>query len=47
MADVVVEAEAAGLDEVWLGDEGPARDPVVTLAAAAPAHDAASGSGWP
>ena len=36
MADLVVEAEAAGLDEVWLGDEGPARDPLVTLAAAAP-----------
>ena len=36
LADVVVEAESAGLDEVWFGDEGPARDPVVTLAAAAP-----------
>ena len=36
MADVVVEAENAGLDELWLGDEGPARDPLVTLAAAAP-----------
>ena len=36
LADVIVEAESAGLDEVWLGDEGPARDPVVTLAAAAP-----------
>jgi 5,10-methylenetetrahydromethanopterin reductase len=28
-------AEALGLDEVWLGDEGPARDPFVLLAAAA------------
>ena len=27
LADVIVAAEAAGLDEVWLGDEGPARDP--------------------
>ena len=35
LADVIVAAEAAGLDEVWLGDEGPARDPLVTLAAAA------------
>jgi 5,10-methylenetetrahydromethanopterin reductase len=36
LADVIVDAEGAGLDEVWLGDEGPARDPLVTLAAAAP-----------
>jgi 5,10-methylenetetrahydromethanopterin reductase len=28
-------AEALGLDEVWLGDEGPARDPLSVLAAAA------------
>ena len=35
LADVMVAAEEAGLDEVWLGDEGPARDPLVTLAAAA------------
>jgi 5,10-methylenetetrahydromethanopterin reductase len=28
-------AEALGLDELWLGDEGPARDPFVLLAAAA------------
>ena len=28
-------AEAAGLDELWLGDEGPARDPFALLAAAA------------
>ena len=36
MADTIVQAEAAGLDEIWIGDEGPARDPLVTLAAAAP-----------
>ena len=35
LADMVVAAEAAGLDELWLGDEGPARDPLVILAAAA------------
>ncbi len=35
LADLVVAAEGAGLDELWLGDEGPARDPLVTLAAAA------------
>jgi len=28
-------AEAVGLDEIWLGDEGPARDPLSVLAAAA------------
>jgi 5,10-methylenetetrahydromethanopterin reductase len=28
-------AEALGLDELWLGDEGPARDPFAILAAAA------------
>jgi 5,10-methylenetetrahydromethanopterin reductase len=28
-------AEALGLDEVWLGDEGPARDPFALLAAGA------------
>lgn len=28
-------AEALGLDELWLGDEGPARDPFTLLAAAA------------
>ena len=28
-------AEVLGLDEVWLGDEGPARDPFALLAAAA------------
>jgi 5,10-methylenetetrahydromethanopterin reductase len=30
-------AEAAGLDEFWLGDEGPAREPFAVLAAAASA----------
>ena len=34
LADVIVAAAPAGLGEVWLGDEGPARDPLVTLAAA-------------
>jgi 5,10-methylenetetrahydromethanopterin reductase len=37
-ADLVaaaVRAEAAGLDEFWLGDEGPAREPFAVLAAAA------------
>jgi 5,10-methylenetetrahydromethanopterin reductase len=29
------QAEALGLDELWLGDEGPARDPFALLAAAA------------
>jgi 5,10-methylenetetrahydromethanopterin reductase len=33
----IVAAEAVGLGEVWLGDEGPARDPFALLAAAAPA----------
>jgi len=28
-------AESLGLDELWLGDEGPARDPFALLAAAA------------
>lgn len=32
-----VQAEAAGLDEFWLGDEGPAREPFAVLAAAATA----------
>jgi 5,10-methylenetetrahydromethanopterin reductase len=36
LTGVVVDGEQAGLDEVWLGDEGPARDPLVALAAAAP-----------
>jgi 5,10-methylenetetrahydromethanopterin reductase len=32
-----VQAEATGLDEFWLGDEGPAREPFAVLAAAATA----------
>jgi 5,10-methylenetetrahydromethanopterin reductase len=37
--DALVGAEAIGLDEVWVGDEGPARDPIALLAAAARATD--------
>lgn len=33
--DAVRAAERAGIDEVWLGDEGPAREPFAVLAAAA------------
>jgi 5,10-methylenetetrahydromethanopterin reductase len=33
------QAEAAGLDELWLGDEGPARDPFAILAGAAVVTD--------
>ncbi len=32
---LIVLAEELGLDEVWLGDEGPAREPFAVLAAAA------------
>jgi 5,10-methylenetetrahydromethanopterin reductase len=35
MVEFVEHAEAIGLDEIWLGDEGPARDPLPVLAAAA------------
>lgn len=35
IVDTIVAAEELALDEVWLGDEGPARDPFVLLAAAA------------
>jgi 5,10-methylenetetrahydromethanopterin reductase len=35
LVSAIVHAEAAGLDEVWLGDEGPAREPFTVLAAAA------------
>jgi 5,10-methylenetetrahydromethanopterin reductase len=35
LADAIVAAEAAGIGEVWLGDEGPARDPFTVLAMAA------------
>ena len=37
IVETIVAAEQLGLDEVWLGDEGPARDPFALLAAAAPA----------
>jgi 5,10-methylenetetrahydromethanopterin reductase len=35
LVDAVVRAEELGLDEVWIADEGIARDPMVVLAAAA------------
>jgi 5,10-methylenetetrahydromethanopterin reductase len=35
MVEYVQGAERLGLDEIWLGDEGPARDPLAVLAAAA------------
>jgi 5,10-methylenetetrahydromethanopterin reductase len=35
LVEYLEHAEAIGLDEVWLGDEGPARDPLSVLAAAA------------
>lgn len=35
----IVHAERVGLDEVWLGDEGPAREPFSVLAAAAAATE--------
>jgi 5,10-methylenetetrahydromethanopterin reductase len=35
IVEAIVAAEQLGLDEVWLGDEGPARDPFALLAAAA------------
>lgn len=35
LVDAVVAAEAAGLDEVWIADEGVAREPVPVLSAAA------------
>jgi 5,10-methylenetetrahydromethanopterin reductase len=39
IVETLVAAEALGLSEVWLGDEGPARDPFALLAAAAlPTH---------
>jgi 5,10-methylenetetrahydromethanopterin reductase len=33
--DTIAAAEEQGIDEAWLGDEGPARDPFALLAAAA------------
>jgi 5,10-methylenetetrahydromethanopterin reductase len=35
MVEFIQHAEDLGLDEIWLGDEGPARDPLSVLAAAA------------
>src|SRR5712692_10239438 len=35
MVEFIQHAEGLGLDEIWLGDEGPARDPLAVLAAAA------------
>jgi len=35
MVEFIQHAEDLGLDEMWLGDEGPARDPLAVLAAAA------------
>jgi 5,10-methylenetetrahydromethanopterin reductase len=35
MVELIQHAERIGLDEIWLGDEGPARDPLTVLAAAA------------
>ncbi len=35
LVDAVVAADSAGIDEVWIADEGVMRDPVVVFAAAA------------
>ncbi|HEY3061995.1 MAG TPA: LLM class flavin-dependent oxidoreductase [Chloroflexota bacterium] len=35
IVETIEAAEAAGLDEIWLGDEGPGRDPFALLAAGA------------
>jgi len=35
MVEFIQHAEDIGFDEIWLGDEGPARDPLAVLAAAA------------
>ncbi len=37
LVDAIVHAEAVGVDQVWLGDEGVAREPFTVLAAAATA----------
>jgi 5,10-methylenetetrahydromethanopterin reductase len=39
LVDHIAYAEQLGLDELWLGDEGPARDPLTVLAAAATRTD--------
>lgn len=36
LVDAVVAADEAGVDEIWVADEGVARDPLVVLSAAAP-----------
>ncbi len=35
LVDAIITADRLGIDEVWLGDEGPAREPFTVLAAAA------------
>lgn len=35
LLDAIVHVEEAGMDEAWVGDEGPARDPLTVLAGAA------------
>ena len=37
LVDLIVRAEELGIDEFWIGDEGPAREPISVLAAAATA----------
>ena len=39
LVEVARHVEALGLDELWVGDEGPARDPFAVLAAAAVVTD--------
>ena len=39
LVDLARHVEDLGLDELWVGDEGPARDPFAVLAAAAVATD--------
>ena len=39
LVDLARHVEALGLDELWVGDEGPARDPFAVLAAAAVVTD--------
>ena len=39
LVDAIVHAEQVGIDEFWLGDEGPAREPFAVLAAAAARTD--------
>lgn len=39
LVEAVIAAEAAGFDEVWIADEGVAREPMMVLAGAASATD--------